>query len=380
MLGKNIASYHLQLDKSRIFLPIQQQNDPSIFLTGRLNLTLAQAASFKSIRVRVIGRMKTPRYGLFLTEDHEQLTFDRRQTLAFSKTLGSFTMPAGAYEFPFQISLERVIFDTLTGPNHEYQTYRVEATMERSMWRDIVVSQPVSIYRYPRVDIGRGLPKSIEGTVNQALAYNFSIPDTLVPHGCTFPVECWFAPLSKPLNIASITVRVVENHDLRFDATASEAVKYNTHFITSYASHVICTEKHDFMPEIASTSPSGDKEVKQVSIPVPLPGGEGACSQSFSSRWIKIEHALVVEAEFGDGGGMTKVTERIPIHIYMRPGDDGDDAPLGFRGLPSYDGTCSPPPVYERHKLDLMISGLDGVRVSSEVSSGDTPFCEISRS
>lgn len=100
----------------------------------------------------------SPRYGVFI-QDREDITLERSQTLAFSKTRNAFTMPAGNYEFQFEIPLAGLRFDTLVGPKHEYYTYRVVVTVQRWMWRDLVVSQPVSIYRYPKLDIGRGMPK-----------------------------------------------------------------------------------------------------------------------------------------------------------------------------------------------------------------------------
>lgn len=101
-----------------------------------------------------------------MAQEREEITFERSQALAFSKTRNAFTMPAGNYEFPFEIPLSGLRFDTLVGPKHEYYTYHVEVTVERWMWRDLVVSQPVRIYRYPKPDIGRGMPK-----VNTALSF-----------------------------------------------------------------------------------------------------------------------------------------------------------------------------------------------------------------
>lgn len=101
----------------------------------------------------------SPRYGIFVAQEREEVTFERSQTLAFSKTRNAFTMPAGYYEFPFAIPLSGLRFDTLVGPKHEYYTYRVEVTVQRWMWRDLVVSQPVRIYRYPKLDIARSMTK-----------------------------------------------------------------------------------------------------------------------------------------------------------------------------------------------------------------------------
>jgi hypothetical protein len=144
--------------------------------------------------------------------------------------------------------------------------------------------------------------QAVAGHSNQDLAYHFSIPDTLIPHGGTFPVDCWFAPLSKNLSVTGITVRVIENHDLSLPATAAESVQYSTYFITSSESHVIFEEKHDFAFDGGALSEK-DADVQQISMPVRLPSDAGTCSQSYSSRKIKINHVLLVTVECIDGAG-----------------------------------------------------------------------------
>lgn len=56
-------------------------------------------------------------------------------------------MPAGDHAFLFDIPLPSKVFDTATGANHQYHTYRVEAIIERRLKSDFVVSQPVRIYQ-----------------------------------------------------------------------------------------------------------------------------------------------------------------------------------------------------------------------------------------
>lgn len=110
-------------------------------------------------------------------------------------------------------------------------------------------------------------------------------------------------PLSKSLAVTSITVRVIEKHELSLPATAAESVQYSTYFITSNERHVIFEEKHDFSVVDGALSSEKDANVQQISMPVRLPSEPGACSQSFSSRKIKISHVLLVTIECIDGSG-----------------------------------------------------------------------------
>lgn len=89
----------------------------------------------------------SPIEGILGSDSREQITFEREQPLASSKTLNAFQMPAGDHAFLFDIPLPSKILDTVTGANHQYHTYRVEAIVERRLKSDFVVSQPVRIYQ-----------------------------------------------------------------------------------------------------------------------------------------------------------------------------------------------------------------------------------------
>ncbi|KAL4863014.1 hypothetical protein BDV12DRAFT_189972 [Aspergillus spectabilis] len=357
--GKDIATYHLRLDRSSVFLPVVRDNDPEATITGRFYVTLARATLFKSIKVRLIGRLRIPTYGLFLSQSREEITFEETQTLAYSQTLDSFQLPAGDYEFAFEIPLSRVTLDTLVGPKHEYHNYRVEVIIARPGFlnRDFAVSGPVVIYRFPRVDFTRG-SHAVEGCSEKGVQYYISIPDISVPHGATFPVECWFVPPSKGTRLLAVTARVVESHDLRFEATAGESIRYDTRFITWNKSYIVFEEKHDFARDSEHhTGDAPDDIIHQISIPVRLPRGVNPCLQSYRSRNIIIEHLLVLEAEFydRDGRSFELLTEKIPLSIYMTPADpEGGDVVSNLDGQSLEDIYCIPP-IYGKHELDRVL-------------------------
>lgn len=58
-------------------------------------------------------------------------------------------LPAGDYDFPFEIPLREILLETVTGPGHNYRTYRLDAIVERTYWKDTIVSQPLRIYNAP---------------------------------------------------------------------------------------------------------------------------------------------------------------------------------------------------------------------------------------
>ncbi|KAI9370029.1 hypothetical protein BJX61DRAFT_549215 [Aspergillus egyptiacus] len=362
IFGIDISSYDLHIDQPALFLPAHQHpscsSSPSI--TGQFSLTLAQSTQLRRISARVTGKMRRPRYGLFSPETHEETTFKRTRDLASSKTLNAFTLPAGDYEFPFEISLPEILLESLTGPGHAYHTYTVDVVLERWLRQDLVVSRGIRIYRSPSLgDIwGKYLKRTVSGTAKD-LKYSISIPDTLVRHGSVVPVVCWIQPLSDNTTVTDIIVRLHEKHDLCFPATAAEASRYNTHTITSYHEYIISDARTGYgIPDVdrqgfESATGAGEPETQQVTIPVRVPGGVDACTQSFSSGCIEIRHWVSVDIEYRG--------ENLPVYVYMAPEVKKHDG-LGTACQEQClkDGiNC--PPSYGHHEMDCMVSEVTEV-------------------
>lgn len=113
-------------------------------------------------------------------------------------------------------------------------------------------------------------------------------------------MECWFAPLSKDIKLNAVTIKVIEKQTVRLEATASESVRHNIHFITEAHSQTVFSETLDFAQGYQSLEEDSDIEWRFMQ-PVCLPKRLDLCSQSISTKHIKISHELVVTAQFGNG-------------------------------------------------------------------------------
>ncbi|CAG8098962.1 unnamed protein product [Penicillium nalgiovense] len=383
MFREHITSSELSLDRACIF--ISEERHPAS-VTGRLSLSLAQVVSVKSIKVRLRGTFAIPIEGVFGSESREQVTFERDQPLAFSKTLNAFQMPAGEHAFLFDISLPSKVFDTATGANHQYHTYRVEAIIERRLKSNFVVSQPVRIYQVSDLEISYlrpHCPLTLQGHSNENIQYCLSITDRNVPFGCTFPVECWFAPLLKYAKLNTVTTKVIEKQTARMEATAAESVRHNMRFITAAQTQTVFSKTIDFSRE---ESPVDGSDIEwRFTTPVTLPQSLNACSQSMSTRHIKITHELSITAEFRDEEGdvTAVITEVMPFKIHMAPNVIGEDASVHGQDIQHIQGNQSPPPAYGDRFSDLvvavatqlnlrgqpMLAEIDSARPSSEQSA-----------
>lgn len=116
-------------------------------------------------------------------------------------------------------------------------------------------------------------------------------------------MECWFAPLLKYAKLSTVTIKVIEKQTARLEATAAESVQQNMRFITAAQTQTVFSKNIDFSHE--NESPVDDlSEVEwRFTTSVSLPQSLDACSQSISTRHIKITHELSINAEFRDEAG-----------------------------------------------------------------------------
>ncbi|KAJ5110685.1 hypothetical protein N7532_001220 [Penicillium argentinense] len=234
----------------------------------------------------------------------EGITYERNQVLATSKMRSSFELPAGTYDFPFELPLERKMMDTLMGPGHEYHSYQVHAALHRRFAADVRLSQPIIIYRSPlhQIDIEEPFLMSEEGQIDEKLNYRVTIPSQNIPFGSSFPVDLHFAPFRKDLKPGAITLQVMEKHQLQIPLTASETVTYNSLSFRAHKSHLIFSQTYDEKDWNGSESELLDLEWSTSKL-VHLPQDLQSCTQTVQSRTITVNHTLCFQVDFKDEDG-----------------------------------------------------------------------------
>ena len=127
-----------------------------------------------------------------------------------------------------------------------------------------------------------------------------SMPMQRIPFGSLFPVDCEFTLHSKHVRLRSITLAVVEKYNFRLSPTAAQ-VTLNMLSVRSSKSCTVFKETHAVNPDSGLVSCTGTEWCMRV--PVCLPQSLDLCSQSMTTRAIKISHTLLVTAEFEDKDG-----------------------------------------------------------------------------
>lgn len=127
-----------------------------------------------------------------------------------------------------------------------------------------------------------------------------SMPMQRIPFGSMFPVDCEFALHSKHVRLRSITLAVVEKYNFRLSPTAAQAT-LNMLSVRSSKTCTIFKETHSVNSDSGLISCTGTEWC--VRVPVCLPQSLDSCSQSLTTRTIRVSHTLLVTAEFEDEDG-----------------------------------------------------------------------------
>ncbi|KAF7594610.1 hypothetical protein BBP40_008877 [Aspergillus hancockii] len=269
--------------------------------------------------------------------------------------MGSFHLPAGDYEFPFEIPLSGNMIETISGPNHDYHSYQVHGVVQRRLNKNIIVSQPLRLYKpFTMEQSDAWMSSSIEGQCDNVVEYCISIPDVNIPFGSSFPVKFRLAPLSKDVKLGAITTKVIERHELRIRASASYSAQFNVHFLSSKRDHTVFSERYE-PDEYVSSEP--DIEWCTSSM-VRLPQDLASCTQQINSDTMKIYHLLALTVELKRGNGITTMIEAtIPFNVFMSPRIMGPDGTVhSLQPEQFHDDYDFPPPLYDDHKTDLLLS------------------------
>lgn len=90
---------------------------------------------------------------------------------------------------------------------------------------------------------------------------------------------------------------------MRLDATAAESVRQNIHFVSCAHNHTVFSKRIDFADGSEPTGADSMETEWRINTSVCLPRTLGGCSQSLSTKHIKIKHVLSIKADFCDEEG-----------------------------------------------------------------------------
>ncbi|KAH8432012.1 arrestin C-terminal domain-containing protein [Aspergillus melleus] len=252
--------------------------------------------------------------------------------------------------------------DTITGPGHSYHSYQVYAIVERKLYRNHVVSQPLMIYRptvRDRCDVLLSDSIITEDLADPTIPYSVSIPHKKIPFGSTFPVNFWMAPLDKGLRMKAIKMAVVEKHSTKIDAPAAYATRYGVRYLTSAKDHIVLSERHDEQEEdyLVPASEMFDIEWSTTKA-VALPKSLEKCTQRVRSNNIQVHHELVFTVELVNAkGNLSTISGALPFNIVILPQSVTPDGLAHGFEIEEFSYDYDSPPLYGAHMTDPLLCG-----------------------
>jgi hypothetical protein len=200
------------------------------------------------------------------------------------------SLPAGNYEWPFELVLPGDTPESLEGIPDAGITYTLRATINRGkLARHISCTKRLRIIRTLAPTALEFMHSvSVEQTWVNKVDYSISIPSKAVTFGGSVPLEIRLTPLAKGLELQQIVVKLVEFHEFSMHSRhyvytrEHKSQREVTHWDTN-----ITTEQY-WQDNIEETNQEG-WVIKQA---LELPKTLSECSQDIDAHGIKIYHKL----------------------------------------------------------------------------------------
>ncbi|OAX77378.1 hypothetical protein ACJ72_08326 [Emergomyces africanus] len=294
------------------------------------------------------------------------------------------TMPAGNYEFPFDIILPGSLPESIEGLRDTWITYRFRAEIGRKYARDIIVRKPLRIIRTldpSALELSHAM--SVENIWPNKIEYSISTPSKAFIFGTSVQVDFRLLPLLKGLNIGTISTQLVENHDFVLNPDDAEAAQLS-HKWTKVILNDSCTL--DQLEK--SQSLHGGTEGYEFSRVLDLPKSLSKCLQDTDTRGIKVKHKLKFRIQLHNPDRhISELRASLPISIFISPNlPIGDNNNLIDQSAQSaqrvvHTMALQAPPLYGEHRFDQLYSELDstGNQTPGNSSVPGTPLSFLSR-
>lgn len=296
----------------------------------------------------------------------------------------AITLPAGNYEWPFDLELPGSTSESVEGLPEASITYKLKATVARG-------KLAYDLHAYKRLRVIRTLESSaleflhsmsVENIWPNKVEYSILIPQKAIVFGSSVPLEMRFTPLLKGLDLGDISVRLVEMHDIMVQGPSGHALKEHrkerdiTHWTVQ-----MNREEH-----WCNMIDDSGQEGWVINTTLDLPRKIGKCMQDVNVQGIKIRHKLkMVVALKNPDGHVSELRATLPLTIFISPNMPLDEEGNLVHGMPigatPDEARTMAPPTYGDHVLDEIFRDADndGLQTPGVRSGFSSPFYAQSR-
>ncbi|GES63567.1 carbon catabolite repression protein cred [Aspergillus terreus] len=382
--------FDIRLDEDYIVFRGGEQEAASAHLSGKLILCLSEPLSIKHIRLHLTGisrvcwHLPSSSAGGGRKSWRERVFYEKTWRFREPGKGKTEILPAGNYEYPFNIVLEGSMPESVEGLSDTYVTYRFKAEIGRKYAKDIVVRRPLRIIRTlepSALELSHAM--SVENIWPNKIEYSISTPTKAVIFGTSIRVDFKLIPLLKGLKIGQIVSQLIESHDLTLNPEDPDSIR-NTYKNT----RTIINDEYELDADNALEIIDEAAEGYQFSRFLDLPKTLTRCLQDTDTKGIKIRHKLKFRVQLlNPDGHISELRATLPVSIFISPNlaiDDNnnlvDQTPQTAQRAVD-DLAQQAPPLYGEHQFDQLYSELDpaGYRTPGPGSGPGTPFGTLSR-
>ncbi|KAL4892786.1 hypothetical protein BDV59DRAFT_208186 [Aspergillus ambiguus] len=382
--------FDIRLDEDYIVFRGGEQEAASAHLSGKLILCLSEPLSMKHIRLHLTGisrvcwHLPSSSAGGGRKSWRERVFYEKTWRFRDPGKGKTELLPAGNYEYPFNLVLEGSMPESVEGLSDTYVTYRFKAEIGRKYAKDIVVRKPLRIIRTlepSALELSHAM--SVENVWPNKIEYSISTPTKAVIFGTSIRVDFKLIPLLKGLRIGQIVSQLIESHDLTLNPEDPDSIR-NTYKNT----RTIINDEHEIDGDNSLEIIDEAVEGYQFSRLLDLPKTLTRCLQDTDTKGIKIRHKLKFRVQLlNPDGHISELRATLPVSIFISPNlaiDENnnlvDQTPQTAQRAID-DLAQQAPPLYGEHQFDQLYSELDpaGYRTPGPGSGPGTPFGTLSR-
>ncbi|CAG2003416.1 unnamed protein product [Fusarium graminearum] len=348
-----------QLEQDLIVFWGNQYESSDQFLRGVVVLCLRSPIKIEEIKIRLDG---TVRHGWLADPGvaHNTSIFKHKWPPLIGASGKSLTLPAGNYEWPFEVLMPGDTSESLDGLSDVSITYALRATINRGkLVRHTSCCKKLRIVRTLAPTALEFMHNvSVEQTWTNKVDYSVSIPSKAVAFGSSVVLEIRITPLVKGVELDRIRVMLVEFHE--FSMHSRHYIYTREHKSQREVSHwnfEVSREQH-WQDVIEETNQEGWVIEQTLDLPKAL----AECCQDIDAQGIKIYHKLKIHIPIGNQDGhVSHLDMGIPISICMSPfvslNEQGNVVDRSTGTLAQTAATVSPP-LYGQHVLDQLCGTL----------------------
>jgi hypothetical protein len=201
-------------------------------------------------------------------------------------------LPAGNYEWPFEIVMPGSTAESVEGLSDTHITYKLKATVARGKFAyDLHVAKPVRIVRTldpAALELSHAM--TVENIWPNKIEYSMVIPQKAIVFGTVIKVDMKFTSLLKGLKIGAIKCYLIETQEFNLPGVSlqsSDRYYKNSREIGNWTFEI---NDDDHYQDVINDETGQSGYV--LSQQLPLPKSLRRCLQDVETHGIKIRHKV----------------------------------------------------------------------------------------